>query len=288
MRIPFLRAKGDRCASEGRGKLRLPWPEDSTVLELLDLQEVQLDRRLAAEDADQDLDLVPLRVDLVDRADELGERPVGDPDALALREGHPVFRCLDAHLAEDLLDLGLVERDRLAADAGDVRAADEARDAWRVADDEPAVRVEGHFDQHVARVHLLLDGVPLALADLDLVLHRDEDLEDLVLHAHRLDPVLEVGLDLVLIARVRVDHIPALVRALGLDVGGDRAAHENHVPTIPITPWNTWSQNATKTPIAMLTAKTSTVRLRVCANVGHETLRSSETASARKRRIRFT
>ena len=50
----------------------------------------------------------------------------------------------------------------------------------------------------------------------------------------------------------------------------------------------TWSQNATKTPIAMLTAKTSTVRLRVCTNVGHETLRSSETASARKRRIRFT
>src|SRR6058998_3082365 len=55
-------------------------------LELLDLQEVKLDRGLAAEDAHQDLDLVALGVDLVDRADELGKRPVGDPDALALGE----------------------------------------------------------------------------------------------------------------------------------------------------------------------------------------------------------
>jgi hypothetical protein len=42
--------------------------------------------------------------------------------------------------------------------------------------------------------------VPLALANLDLVLHRHEDLEDLVVHAHRLDAVLEVRLHLVLIA----------------------------------------------------------------------------------------
>ena len=110
----------------------------------------------------------------------------------------------------------LVERDRLVADAGDVGAADEARDARRVADDEPAVRVEDHLDEHVARVDLLLDGVALALADLDLVLHRDEDLEDLVLHAHRLDAVLEVGLDLVLVARVGVDDVPALLGRLGL------------------------------------------------------------------------
>jgi hypothetical protein len=116
---------------------------------------------------------------------------------------------------QDLLDLVLVQRDRLAAHARDVGAADEARDARRVADDEPAVRVEDHLHQHVAGVDLLLDGMALALADLDLVLHRDEDLEDLVLHAHRLDAVLEVGLDLVLVARVRVDHVPALLGGLG-------------------------------------------------------------------------
>jgi hypothetical protein len=52
---------------------------------------------------------------------------------------------------QDLLDLGLVERDGLAADARDVGAADEAGHARRVADDEPAVRVQDHLDEHVAR-----------------------------------------------------------------------------------------------------------------------------------------
>src|SRR6185369_7854750 len=212
--------------------------------------------------------------------------PVGDPDALALGEGDAVLRRLDAHVPQDLLDLGLGQRDGLAAHTRDVRSADEASHARRVADDEPAVGIEDHLDQDVARVDLLLDRVALALADLDLVLHRDEDLEDLVLHAHRLDAVLEIGLDLVLVARVRVDHVPALVRPLGLDVGDDGRAHR--LLKKPITPWISWSQNATKTPTAMLTANTRTVRLRVWTKVGHETFRSSEIASARKRRIRFT
>src|SRR6185436_11312762 len=141
--------------------------------EFLDLQEVEFDGGFPAEDADEDLHLVALGVDLVDRADELGERPVGDPDALALRERDAELRRLDAHVPQDLLDLGLVERDRLAADARDVRPTDEARDARCVPDDEPAVGVEDHLDEDVAGVDLLLDGVALALADLDLVLHRD-------------------------------------------------------------------------------------------------------------------
>src|ERR687896_1107668 len=55
-------------------------------LQLLDLQEVELHRRLAAEDADEDLGLVLLGVDLVDGPDELGERTVLDAHALALGE----------------------------------------------------------------------------------------------------------------------------------------------------------------------------------------------------------
>ena len=194
--------------------------------QFFDLEEVQLDRRLAAEDAHQDLDLVPFGVDFVDRPDELGERPVRDADALALRERHAVLGRLHAHVPEDLLDLGLVERDGLAADARDVRAADEARDARGVADDEPAVGIEDHLDEDVAGVDLLLDRVALALADLDLVLHGHEDLEDPVLHPHGFDPMLQVRLDLVLVARVRVDHVPALVRAPGLDLA-QRHVHAN-------------------------------------------------------------
>ena len=184
-----------------------------------DLQEVELDRRLAAEDADQHLDLVALGVDLVDRADELGERAVRDAHVLALCEGDPHLGRLDAHLAQDLLDLGLVEGHGLVAHAGDVAAADEAGHARRVAHDEPGVGVQDHLHQHVAGVDLLLDGHALAAADLDLVLFGHQDLEDLVVHAHRLDAVLEVGLDLLLVARVRVDDVPVLGRRLDLLVG---------------------------------------------------------------------
>src|SRR5919108_3487259 len=105
-----------------------PWSA-SVGLELLDLQEVELDGRLAAEDGHEHLDLVALRVDLVDGTDELRERAVLDAHALALRVLDLELRRLDPHLLEDLLDLGLVERRRAVAHA------DEARDARRVADD---------------------------------------------------------------------------------------------------------------------------------------------------------
>src|ERR671932_290732 len=51
--------------------------------ELLNLVEGQLDRGLAAEDGDQDLELLLVGVDLGDRAGELGERARGDGDGLA-------------------------------------------------------------------------------------------------------------------------------------------------------------------------------------------------------------
>src|SRR6188472_846084 len=50
----------------------------------------------------------------------------------------------------------------------------------------------------------------LVAPDLDLILFGHEDLVDLVFHAHRLDAVLEIGLDLLLVARVGVDDVPAL------------------------------------------------------------------------------
>src|SRR4029079_6457504 len=85
-----------------------------------------------------------------------GTRNWGVCSALSLRSGGPELGGLDAHVPEDLLDLVLVERDRLAPNAGDVRAADEAGHARRVPDYEPRVGVEDHLDQDVSGVHLLL------------------------------------------------------------------------------------------------------------------------------------
>src|SRR5688572_33009984 len=55
----------------------------SRPLELGDLAELELDRRLPAEDVDQDLELELVLVDLGDLAGEVGEGPFPDPHALA-------------------------------------------------------------------------------------------------------------------------------------------------------------------------------------------------------------
>src|SRR5829696_7779628 len=55
-------------------------------LQLLHLQEVQFDRRGAAEDRHHDLERVAVEIDLVHHAVEAGERPLVDPHLVALVE----------------------------------------------------------------------------------------------------------------------------------------------------------------------------------------------------------
>src|SRR5919112_1587330 len=84
-------------------------------LELRDLVEGQLDRRLAAEDRHQHLELLAVEVDLVDGGRQRRERAVGDGDGLADLE-------VDGLLRDDLLLLrrcelldDLVHRERRRA-----------------------------------------------------------------------------------------------------------------------------------------------------------------------------
>ena len=87
----------------------------------------------------------------------------------------------------------------------------------RVADDVPGVVVEVAAHEQVAGEHLLLDDDLLAVLELDDVLHRDDDLVDALLHVHGGDAGLEVLLDLLLVARLRVHDVPLagpVVRAL--------------------------------------------------------------------------
>src|ERR1700722_5060653 len=72
----------------------------------------------------------------------------------------------------------------------------------------PGVIFQVAAAQQVAREDLLLDYDLLAVLELDDILHRDDHLVDTVLHVHRHDPAVEVGLHLVLVAGVGVDHEP--------------------------------------------------------------------------------
>src|SRR5215213_6718927 len=175
-----------------------PW----NGLELLDLVEGELDRRLTAEDRDQDLELLLVGVDLGDRAGQLGERAGGDGDGLADLPLDLRLQLLDRLGLEDLGHFLLRQRGWLGP------GADEAGHAGRVADHVPGVIVQVHADQQVAREDLAGDDLLLAALDLHDVFHGDHDLEDPLLHVHRGDAALEVGLDLVLVAGVGVDDVP--------------------------------------------------------------------------------
>src|SRR3954452_2469601 len=191
-------------------------------LELRHLGELELDRRLAAEDVDQHLELELVLVDLDDLAGEVGERAFLDADGLTglvLETGTAPLGGLLLVVGrdeEELLDVAPRQRRGLRA------LADEAGDARRVADDVPRVVVELAAHEEVAREDLLLDDDLLAVLELDDVFHRDDDLVDALLHVHGRDACLEVLLDLLLVARLGVHHIPAagtVVRALDRRTG---------------------------------------------------------------------
>src|SRR3954452_24598037 len=74
-------------------------------LELCDLGELELDRRLPAEDVDENLQAHLVLVDLGDRAGDVGERPFPHPDALADLVQGPVASLLGRAVGAGGLDL---------------------------------------------------------------------------------------------------------------------------------------------------------------------------------------
>ena len=146
-----------------------------------------------------------VRVDVDDLAVEVGERPARDLDRLAEREldlGALPLGERGARL-QDAVDLGLRQRDRRVA------GADEPGDARRVLHDRPRLVVQIHVHEHVAREDALLGLHLLAVLRLDHLLGRHDHAPEPRPLVHRDDAVLEIGLDLVLVAGVGVDDVPA-------------------------------------------------------------------------------
>src|SRR6266403_3565694 len=175
---------------------------------LLDLHEVELDGGGAPEDADQHAQLPLVRLHLFHHAVEVLERAVDHLHLLALLEEHLGLR-LDrplGHLVRDLAHLGLGDV-RDGARVG--RAAEEAGDLGGRLDDVPGLVVELHVDEDVAGEELARRGLLLPLDQLDHLLRRHQDLPEQIRLAEPADTLLEGRLHLVLVAGVRVHHVPA-------------------------------------------------------------------------------
>ena len=78
----------------------------------------------------------------------------------------------------------------------------------RVTDHEPRVVIETHPGQQVTGEDLLLDNDLFAVLELDDILERNDDLEEPLLHVHGLGAGQQVIANLVLVAGLRVDHVP--------------------------------------------------------------------------------
>src|SRR3954451_7592389 len=174
-------------------------------VQLLDLVEGQLDGNLPLEDVDEHLELLLVGVHIDDLAVEVRERAGRYLHRLAER----VLDLCTWPLAvaapgvQDAVDLGLRERDGLCA------GADEAGDSGRVLHDRPRLVGHVHVDEDIAREHALFGLDLLALFRLDHLLGRDDDAAEARCLVHGHDPVLEIGLHLVLVPRVSVDDVPA-------------------------------------------------------------------------------
>src|SRR3990170_1498733 len=264
-------------------------------LVLLDVFESDLDRCVATEDIDQNLDLGLVEIDVLDDAGEVGKRSGDDPDGFAHLparfEPGSLLLFLLAY-AKEAFHFPARQRSRL------VRPTHETGPPGGVADGVPGIVVEGYPNKDVAREHLAGYGDFAATFDLHDVFHGDDDLEDAILHVHGVDARLQVGLHLVFVARVRVDHVPVARQVertrrcgrfwLGEDVLGGGWDHEASVRS-----------TKSKTRFFMTISKPNTTRVRaievmsvtdtnaiICWRLGHDTRCSSVRTSRRNCRSR--
>src|SRR5215469_12868227 len=205
-----------------------------TALDLADLLERKLHRRLPAADRHEYLELLGIGVYLVHRGRQGREWPVHYRNRLADLEVHRggphrlgLLGCLLLrHRREQVGDLVQAQRRRTT------RQADETGHARSVPHGRPGLVGEIHPHQDVAGQHLLLHLLALAGLDLDDLVRGDLDLEDELLHVERLRPALQVGPHPVLVARVGMHHIPVarqraelgleLLDGVGVLIGGYR------------------------------------------------------------------
>src|SRR5262245_42659624 len=154
---------------------------------------LELDGGEATEDSDHHLQLAPLRIQIVDGPLEIHERPLDHPDLVTFLERRLQLGLLGPllHLAQDGLDLGAGEGDRLGA------GPHEPRHLGRRAHQVPGVVAHLHLDEEIAREELLLGLDLLALPDLPDLLVRDHHAADHVLQVEDLGPLLDGLLHLV-------------------------------------------------------------------------------------------
>jgi hypothetical protein len=176
-----------------------------SLVDLLDLVERELDRHLALEDVHEHLELLGVRVDVDDLAVEVGERAdVTFTDSPS--ENSTCARVAGAPATPPAWRI----RSTSAVESGEGLAPRRRRRSRRRAlDDRPGLVVQVHVDQDVpGAVRASRSGTFCPSFVSITCSGRNDDAAEPLLLVHRDDPVLEIGLHLVLVPGVGVDHVP--------------------------------------------------------------------------------
>ena len=107
---------------------------------------------------------------------------------------------------QDTLDLAFGQRKRLLG-----IGADKAGHPRRIAHDIPRLIVHAHLDEDIPRKDLALHDLLAPALHLDIVIHRNDDIENRVLKPHGTNLALKIRLHLVLVSGIGMDDIPFLL-----------------------------------------------------------------------------
>ena len=81
-----------------------------------------------------------------------------------------------------------------------------------VAHNVPGMLIDNHVNQHIAWEDFSRNDFFLAVLDFDLILNGNHNIENHVAHVGRMNQAFEIGLNLVLIARIGMHYIPCSAR----------------------------------------------------------------------------
>src|SRR6056297_1284328 len=238
----------------------------TALLQLFHLLEIQFYRRRSTEDRNRHAQPALVVVDFLDRAVEIVERTVDDPNHFAGLEQHLRLGLVYTfgHPVENHVGFLLADRRRLV-----LLAADEAHHLGHILDEVPGILVHFHLDQHVARKELALAPTLHALFHFDDFLGRNENFAKLLFHAGSLDTLFQRALNLLFEARIGVNDVPALCHYRS--------------PPIPISqrtrPPKAVSMMNRMIATTTVTANTIRVVCTVSWRVGQTTLRRSTSTS---------
>jgi len=195
-------------------------------LTAFDLPVLEFNRCGATENRNGNTQFAALRIDFFDNPILILERAVGDLDGLTNLEADFRFHLFFAlfHLREHAVDFGLSHRDRFVFRSGKTNYP------WRFANEIPGPANELIVFVEQMHVHDQVTGKELAgrlaffaLLDFRDPLGRNEHFVNQIAHLLGLDSLVDVLLDLVLLAGEHVHHEPLIFACECLCHNQDRA-----------------------------------------------------------------